>query len=768
MLTLVLPVRNWPSERVDACIQSFAALGSPYLNEIIVVDFGSAEPIVLSEHVPSIATVVRLEAEIWSCGEAINAGVLLASNDVIAKADADMLISNCSRGELERMVADAAAGRLGIGIAQATDLHEELSVQDALKVVLNGGKPKGRLRAKWGQGGLVIFSRKTWEAVGGVDSRFTGWGNEDGDFAERVRRSGRTLYWADNAALQLFHVWHKPSISMNGILKLRQQNQKIAHTDKSVLRSMSFLYSNFAEIASPQIQKRIAPLVTLGIATTERPNHLRMVREAIDSFRGQIDHDFEIMVVDNGSSEQAVENLRASLNKIQWAKGLIRLESTSRASIPGARNLVTENARGKYICVVDDDDTALPNRLADHLRAFQKDGQIHGSHGGWIDWDETTGVIERNSGKQRTAATLLRGTGKITAHPACFYRKDVMQTVPYDEAFALGSDLDLALRMALMGFRIEHTGSYVTLRRYHSSNVTITGTANQASNGQTARTRALNTYCWNKDAGLRERAKEIDKEVYCRNQMSFDTIVSKLPDYAGVWQIYIPITAFKAQQVAEPIQVAPAEASEEFTEHLQQNLLDAHEPTEEPLTQADPSSTIIKMNAGMLEAVFGVTPGDFCTRNAGLNQPIYFRSAAIKSLKKARKIKKEIEALLGIPVQMSSVQQSKIDREVPFNWKDLNLQSGERALRSETFDDLSSLMARLNRVNAQSLMGHALKIVADFNEDGQVYSLVSPSIRGHEAIQQSQFSLELQTGMTFHQIAANGEACELTLNSRVH
>ncbi|WP_173088771.1 glycosyltransferase [Devosia sp. 1635] len=757
MLSLVLPVRNWPTERIEACIDSFAALDAPFLTEILVIDFGSDEPIVLRDDIAPLASVVRLEAEVWSCGEAINAGVLLAVNHVIAKADSDMLISASSKGELERLVTEAAAGRLGVGIAQATDLHQSYSVGDALALVLEGRRPNGRLRAKWGQGGLVVFSRSTWQEIGGVDSRFTGWGNEDNDFAERVRRSGRTLHWADPQALQIFHVWHAPSTGMNGILKLRQTNQKIAHTDKSVLRSMLFPHSNFAELAAPEVLKGSTPLVTLGIATTERPNHLRMIREAIDSFRGQIDEDFEILVIDNGSSPEAVEELRRSLDKIAWAGGLLRLESTEIASIPGARNLITQGARGRYICVVDDDDIALPNRLGDHLRNFERNGQLHGSHGGWIDFDESTGVIERNSGKQRTAATLLRGTGKITAHPASFYRRDVLQALPYDEAFSLGSDLDLALRMAVMGFEIGHTGSFVTLRRYHSSNVTITGTARQASNGQTARTRVVNTYGWNKNEGLAQKAKESDNEVYCRNQLSIDTLAELIPGYVGQWQIYVPISAFTGDGATAAATPGPAGASAKA-------VPDAAGGAGED----QPSSGRFKVNGGLLESVFAVSAGDLCTRRAGLNQPIYFRSAPVRGLKRARKLKGEMETLLHLPCHLTSVRQGELDREVPFNWKDLAVKAGERVLRSEEFNDLSTLMACLNMVNGRSAMGQTLRIVSDYNERGQVYCLVSPPIKGYDEIRQFKFGLEQQTGLLFHQIASNGELSELTLGSKGH
>ena len=195
---------------------------------------------------------------------------------------------------------------------------------------------------------------------------------------------------------------------------------------------------------------------------------------------------------------------------------------------------------------------------------FSSDGNVHGSHGGWIDFDELTGVIERNQGKRRLLSTLLKGTGKITAHPASLYRADVMRAVPYDESFALGSDFDLALRLANNGFEVPHTNSYLTLRRYHSANVTITGQASQVSNGAAARSRTLASLDWQRLGGLDEEAKSHNEEVYCRNQMSIDSIADLIPGYSGSWQIYVPISvlipAHPAIAVPSPIQAPQLDA----------------------------------------------------------------------------------------------------------------------------------------------------------------------------------------------------------------
>lgn len=525
----------------------------------------------------------------------------------------------------------------------------------------------------------------------------------------------------NRSKLELFHIWHPPSVHATGVVGLRNQNQKLAKEDKTVFRRLAFRHSNFPKLATPQILAGASPLVTLAVATSARPGRDRMILEAINSFRGQIDNDFEVVVVDNGSPAEDSLALQKTLAKLRWTK--VRLETTDRASIPAARNAITAMARGRYTCVVDDDDIALPNRLADHMIAFRKDGNVHGSHGGWIDFDESSGIIERNQGKRRSIATLMRGTGKVTAHPACLYRTDVMRAVPYDESFQLGSDLDLALRLANNGFDVVHTGTYLTLRRFHSTNVTITGQSNQASSGATARSRVLASFDWTRLGGLDEEAKANDAEVYCKNPMSIDSLAELIPGYTGSWRVLVPVSALTPDR---------------------------------------------DLDSELLQHLSGIVEGDLFTRRAGLNQPIYFRSIPITGLKKGRRIKEEAEALVGVPLQLNSVRQTEIDRAMPFDWKAMNIKPGERVLRSERYSDLADLLVLLSGLDPTSLLRSLLSVLSDHDEDGDCYYLVTASLKGYDDLRQTEFELERNLKIPFRHIASNGLPNELTLSQRSH
>jgi hypothetical protein len=442
------------------------------------------------------------------------------------------------------------------------------------------------------------------------------------------------------------------------------------------------------------------------MASAARPNRDPMIREAIDSFRGQIGNDFEILVVDNGSSDEEHKALATALRAVRWDAN-IRLERVRDASIPGARNEISRLARGRHICVADDDDLALPNRLADHLRPFDDDGLIHGTHGGWIDFDEDTGLVERNGGKLRTIETLLKGRGKITAHPASFYRTDVMRAVPYDESFTLGSDWDLALRMGALGLTIAHTGSYLTLRRFHSSNVTLTGTSQQVSNGLRSRSRTISVYGARARDYIVRTAPWIDAELSCYNDLSMDEIVALLPDYVGVWRLLLPFTVLQDQ--AE---------------------------TRRP-------------DGSRLERLLALIDGDIATTRSGVNQIPVFCSEPIKGAKEARTLVQAVKDLTGTRPTLISDRQLEIDRSEPFDWAGFLDAPDSSILVSGRFAGMADALAARGRLPARSLIETVVNVVSDYDAEGEAHYLATSPIQTREAARAIQTELQALTGASF-------------------
>ena len=103
-----------------------------------------------------------------------------------------------------------------------------------------------------------------------------------------------------------------------------------------------------------------APSVSVIIATY---NGSRYIREAIDSIRAQTLRPDEIVVVDDGSTDDTPEILRS------YGDAIVVLTQVNKGH-SAARNAGLSVAKGRYIALMDHDDTCKPERLERQWRAL--------------------------------------------------------------------------------------------------------------------------------------------------------------------------------------------------------------------------------------------------------------------------------------------------------------------------------------------------------------------------------------------------------------
>jgi glycosyltransferase involved in cell wall biosynthesis len=96
------------------------------------------------------------------------------------------------------------------------------------------------------------------------------------------------------------------------------------------------------------------------LTTVVIPTHNRraMVREAIDSVLKQQGTDFELLVVDDGSTDGTASALQRDYG------GRLRLLRTENCGVSAARNLGVRAGRGDVVAFLDSDDLWLPGKLA--------------------------------------------------------------------------------------------------------------------------------------------------------------------------------------------------------------------------------------------------------------------------------------------------------------------------------------------------------------------------------------------------------------------
>lgn len=186
-----------------------------------------------------------------------------------------------------------------------------------------------------------------------------------------------------------------------------------------------------------------SPTVSVIIPTYNRAH---LVVRAIRSVLNQSFQDFEIIVVDDGSTdntEEVINNFNDS--RIRY----IRHEKNRGVS--AARNTGILAARGEYIAFLDSDDEWLPQKLEKQVKAFktleEKVGLIYTG----ICFVDPSG---RPLGERRSTFSgyvfheLLKRNIIGTASSVMLRRKCLISTGLFDEALPFREDYDLWIRIA--------------------------------------------------------------------------------------------------------------------------------------------------------------------------------------------------------------------------------------------------------------------------------------------------------------------------------
>jgi glycosyltransferase involved in cell wall biosynthesis len=108
------------------------------------------------------------------------------------------------------------------------------------------------------------------------------------------------------------------------------------------------------------IKKRVKPEVSVIVPTYNRG---WIIKEALDSVFAQDFKDFELIVVDDGSTDNTKDILKSYPHEIT-------VIHQQNLGVSAARNQGIASASGKFIAFLDSDDLWLPGKLAAQVRFF--------------------------------------------------------------------------------------------------------------------------------------------------------------------------------------------------------------------------------------------------------------------------------------------------------------------------------------------------------------------------------------------------------------
>jgi glycosyltransferase involved in cell wall biosynthesis len=118
----------------------------------------------------------------------------------------------------------------------------------------------------------------------------------------------------------------------------------------------------------------IAP-VTVLMATFNRAGY---IRESLESILSQSRPPAQVVVIDDGSTDDTREVLRPYLSRIEY----VHKENGGKSS---ALNLGLPRVTAEYVWVFDDDDVALPHALESHLSTFSRHPGIDFTYSAWFE-----------------------------------------------------------------------------------------------------------------------------------------------------------------------------------------------------------------------------------------------------------------------------------------------------------------------------------------------------------------------------------------------
>lgn len=180
-------------------------------------------------------------------------------------------------------------------------------------------------------------------------------------------------------------------------------------------------------------------------------NAERYVAEAVESILAQTFIDFEFIIIDDGSKDGSLKILETYAAKDKR----IRLTSRENKGIARTTNELLSKAEGEFIALMDNDDIALPNRLARQVEFLQSHPNVVGVSGTYQYIDErgrlllVSRVPEDNDEIQRL---LLAGYANNMPHPCAMIRRaSLIEIGGYNETMKVAADLDMQLRLGEVG-----------------------------------------------------------------------------------------------------------------------------------------------------------------------------------------------------------------------------------------------------------------------------------------------------------------------------
>ncbi|WP_133247501.1 glycosyltransferase family 2 protein [Arthrobacter sp. H-02-3] len=456
-----------------------------------------------------------------SAGLQLNAGVAISTGDVILALDDCMMFSPAGLKDAIESVRSAAASMVIIPgrdlpprLATAA-LTDTLEWSDAARVPVS--------RSVWAPGSPVLVDRDSLLRLRGFDEKQKKTARAFCDLKLRMKRMGVIF---DQRSAEGIRCFVAPAVDDSDAAAARADSAgDIAERlnrleqDETYIRNVTSWKNRPADAP---------PLVTVAIATYNRADYLR---DSINSVLAQTVEDFELIVVDDGSTDATrlvVESFDDERVKYVYQEN---------RGIAAARNTVADISRGTFTAVHDDDDIMLPWRLEVSLSGIK--AGVQASYGSWVNFDDITGEMVLHVIREQFCMPVSLVTGQTPGHATWLVETRLIRQFRYNETISSAVDHNLALRMMRSGVSWVHTGKVLFLRRMHPTQVSNSDGTRQKYAAELSRFMLQFAGSDDDIAALKEESKAILWPKIAEKGKLEESFGKYLPDHLAVRSLHV-------------------------------------------------------------------------------------------------------------------------------------------------------------------------------------------------------------------------------------
>ena len=180
----------------------------------------------------------------------------------------------------------------------------------------------------------------------------------------------------------------------------------------------------------------------------------------IDSFRRQTSDDWELIVVDDGSTDdtpQVVEDAFSDLPNAYF----YRRDRQPKGSVV-CRNIGFEHAQGKYVCHLDADDLVSPT-FVEHRVAFMEEhpeidyasfpAKKFSDINHLPDFDDDGDIWGTGNDSDDLLLRMMKGYGYPFSVWCNIYKKESIESLPWDEKVRIYTDFSFIVPCILAGLK---------------------------------------------------------------------------------------------------------------------------------------------------------------------------------------------------------------------------------------------------------------------------------------------------------------------------